>query len=193
VIQEVRNAQDRVKGASKTLDSLSKQLDSLNRSLSLVRDEKALQTAAVGQQVRDITEVAGELRSFLDALAAEQQKRSIPQLIHSMKSGDKEDKQLAGILNRLDRARDLLVLQVSVAQVGVMGNLEEGFCVAFDMLMDTNKKVNAVLGTNLVLAERLQNRGLQQTGAYLTKSAFLTTHKPELTLQSRGDHSTGHF
>ena len=166
LIQQVRNARDRVKGASKTLDSLSKQLDSLNRSLSLVRDEKALQTAAVEQQVRGIAEVAEELRSSLDALAAEQQKRSVPQLIHSLKAGDKEDKQLADILGRLDRARDLLVLQVSVAQVGVMGNLEEGFSVAFDMLMDTNKKVNAVLGTNLVLAEQLQNRELQQAGTY---------------------------
>ncbi len=148
------------------LDNLSKQLDCLDRSLSLVRDEEALQTAAVAQQVRGIAEVAEDLRSFLDTLAAEQQKRSIPQLIHSLKSGDKEDKQVADILDRLDRARDLLVLQVSVAQVGVMGNLEEGFSVAFGMLMDTNKKVNAVLGTNLVLAERLQNRELQQAGAY---------------------------
>ncbi|KAK3897922.1 hypothetical protein C8A05DRAFT_47622 [Staphylotrichum tortipilum] len=163
LIQQVRNARDRVKGASKTLDNLSKQLNSLNRSLSLVRDEEALQTAAVEQQVRGIAEVAEELRSFFDTLAAEQQKRSIPQLIHSLKSGDKEDKQLADILDRLDRARDLLILQVSVAQVGVMGNLEKGFSVAFGILMDTNKKVNEVLGTNLVLAERLQNRELQQT------------------------------
>ena len=57
-------------------------------------------------------------------------------------------------------------MQVSVAQVGVVGNLEKGFSVAFGMLMDTNKKVNAALGTNLVLAERLQNRELQQTSAY---------------------------
>jgi hypothetical protein len=167
VIQQVRNARDRVKGAPKTLDSLSKQLRSLEQSLSLVREEEALQTAAVGQQVRGIAEVAEELRSFLDTLAAEGQKRSITQLIHSIKSGDKEDKQLADILDRLDRARDLLVLRVSVAQVGVMGNLKDGFRVACGVLMDTNKKVNEVLGTNLVLAERLQNRELQNAGTYL--------------------------
>lgn len=48
LIQQVRTARDRVKGTSKTLDSLSKQLDSLHRSFSLVRDEKALQTAGAG-------------------------------------------------------------------------------------------------------------------------------------------------
>ena len=164
LIQQVRNARDRVKGASKTLASLSKQLESLEQSLSLVREEEALQTAAVGQQVRGITEVAKELESFLGVLAAEQQKRSTSRLIHAIKSGDKEDKQLADILDRLDRARDLLVLQISVAQVGVIGNLKDGFRVAFGVLMETNKKVNEMLGINLVLAERLKNRVLQQTG-----------------------------
>ena len=77
LIQQVRNAWDRVKGASKTLDSLSKQLDSLHRSLSLVRDEKALQTAAVEQQVQGIAGVAEELRFSLDARAAEQQRPPI--------------------------------------------------------------------------------------------------------------------
>jgi hypothetical protein len=176
---------------SKTLDSLSKQLDGLNRSLSLVRDEKALQTAAVEQQVRGIAEVAEELSSSLDTLAAEQHKRSIPQLIHSLKSGDKEDKQLADILDRLDRARDQLVLQVSIALVGAMGNLEEGFSVAFGMLMDTNKKVNAVLGTNLVLAERLQNRELQQTSAY--QDCIFDDAQAQADFESRRDRSTGSF
>ncbi|KAK4182226.1 hypothetical protein QBC35DRAFT_510361 [Podospora australis] len=162
VIQQVRNARNKVKGAPITLDNLSKHLDSLDQSLSLVREEQALQTASVGLQVRGITDVAKELQSFLDALASEQQKRSIQQLMHTMKSGDLEDKQLVNILDRLDRARDLLVLQISVAQVGLMGNLKDGFRVAFAVLMDTNKKVNEVLGIKLVLAERLKNRELQQ-------------------------------
>ena len=108
--------------------------------------------------------LAEELRSFLDALAAEQQKRSISQLIHALKSGDREDKQLADILDRLDRARGVLVLQISVAQVGVVGNLKDGFRVAFGMLMEIDKKVNETLGINLVLAERLKDNALQQPG-----------------------------
>jgi hypothetical protein len=164
VIQQVRSACDKVKGASKVLESVCGQLGSLERSLILVRGEEALQTAAVEQQVRSITVLAEELRSFLDALAAEQQKRSISQLIHALKSGDREDRQLADILDRLDRARDVLVLQISVAQVGVVGSLKDGFRVAFGVLMETNKKVNETLGINLVLAERLKDKALQQPG-----------------------------
>lgn len=105
-----------------------------------------------------------ELRSFLDALAAEQQKQSISQPIHALKSGDREDKQLADILDRLDRARGVLVLQISVAQVGVVGNLKDGFRVAFGVLMEMNKRVNETLGMNLLLAERLDGKALQQPG-----------------------------
>lgn len=42
------------------------------------------------------------------------------------------------ILDRLNRARDLLILQVSVVQVELTGNLEERSCVAFGVLMNTN-------------------------------------------------------
>lgn len=97
----------------------------------------------------------------MDTLAVEQQKRSISQLIHALKSGDKEDKQLAGILDRLDRARGVLVLQISVAQVGVVGNLKDGFGVAFGVLMEVNRKVTEVLGVNLVLAKRLKDKAQQ--------------------------------
>ncbi|KAH8747740.1 hypothetical protein F5883DRAFT_436983, partial [Diaporthe sp. PMI_573] len=76
--------------------------------------------------------------------------------------GDKDDKQLEDTVRRLDRARDQLVLRISVAQVGLVGNLKDGFSVAYGVLLDTNRKVREVLGINLVLAERLEG-SLQQT------------------------------
>jgi len=47
--------------------------------------------------------------------------------------------------------------------------------------METNKKVNEILDTNLVLAERLENRELEQTGTYIGLH-FLKIYEPELTL-----------
>jgi len=78
-------------------------------------------------------------------------------------SGDKDDRELEGILKRLDRSKDELVPRISVAQVGLVGNLKDGFRVAFDVLMETNKEVNEVLRTNLVLVDRLKDRS-SQTG-----------------------------
>jgi ABC-type transporter Mla subunit MlaD len=163
LIQQVQSAREKVKGASKSLDNVSKQLEGLVGSLNLVKEEERLQTAAVRQQVTAIIGVEEELRSFFDRLAAEQQRKAISQFFHALKSSDKDDKELEGILKRLDRSRDELVLRISVAQVGLVGNLKDGFRVAFDVLMETNKKVNEVLGTNLVLVNRLKDRS-SQTG-----------------------------
>ncbi len=73
---------------------------------------------------------------------------------------------MQSILDQLDRARLELVLRISAAQVGVFDNIRDGLRVAFDVLIETNKKVNAVLGIDLVLADRLMVRELQNTGTH---------------------------
>jgi hypothetical protein len=101
---------------------------------------------------------------FFDGLTSQQQRKMIAQFAHALKTGDKEDRELQGILDRLDRARDGLVVRILVAQVGVVGNLQDGFRVAFGVLTETNEKVRQVLGTNLALMDRLGPRAVQQTG-----------------------------
>ncbi|KAM0292737.1 hypothetical protein ACHAPM_011747 [Fusarium culmorum] len=164
VIQEIRNARGRVQGTSETLNNVSKHLDAIEESLRLVREEERLQTARVELQVKAITDVATELQSFLDSLAARQRDRAVSQFFHALKSGDKDDKRLQDILDQLDRARNELGLRISVAQVGLLGNLQDGFRVAFGVLEQTNTRVNKVLGINLALMDIVKNRALQQTG-----------------------------
>ncbi|KAK7571480.1 hypothetical protein V3481_018692 [Fusarium oxysporum f. sp. vasinfectum] len=115
-------------------------------------------------QVKAITDVATELRSFLDNLAARQREKAVSQFFHALKSGNKDDKKLQGILDQLDRARNELRLRISVAQVGLLGNLQDGFRVAFGVLEQTNTMVNKVLGINLALMDIVKNQTLQQTG-----------------------------
>ncbi|SCO84730.1 uncharacterized protein FRV6_08857 [Fusarium oxysporum] len=164
VIQEIRSARGRVQGTSETLDNVSKHLDAVDESLSLVREEKGLQTARVEVQVKAITDVATELRSFLDNLATRQREKAVSQFFHALKSGDKDDKKLQGILDQLDRARNELGLRISVAQVGLLGNLQDGFRVAFGVLDQTNTRVNKVLGINLALMDIVKNQALKQAG-----------------------------
>ncbi|KAJ4157885.1 hypothetical protein NW765_017772 [Fusarium oxysporum] len=164
VIQEIRSARGRVQGTSETPDNVSKHLDTIDESLSLVREEVRLQTARVELQVKAITDVATELRSFLDNLAARQREKAVSQFFHALKSGNKDDKELQGILDQLDRARNELRLRISVAQVGLLGNLQDGFRVAFGVLEQTNTRVNKVLGINLALMDIVKNQALQQTG-----------------------------
>ena len=166
LFQEIRKAREKIRGAPRALHDISEQLESLEKSLGFVRAEEGLQTAGVEQQVRAITKVADELKSSLDRLAAEQQRKAVAQFIHAVKSGDKDDRELQAILGRLDSARDELVLRISVAQVGLMGNLDGGFRVAFNVLTETNRRVNEVLGINLALVDWLKTRSLSPTGIY---------------------------
>ncbi|KAF5231404.1 hypothetical protein FAUST_9267 [Fusarium austroamericanum] len=151
VIQEIHSARDRVKGTSETLDNVSKHLDTIVESLSLVREEEKV---ANGQ-----SRAASE-----DNLTARQQKKAVSQFFHALKSGDEDDKKLQSILDRLKRARNELRLRISVAQVGLLGNLQDGFQVAFSVLKQTNTRVNKVLRINLTLMDIVKNRALQQTG-----------------------------
>jgi hypothetical protein len=132
--------------------------------LSLVKEQERLQTASVGQQLQAIIEVAEELRDFFDKIKSEQQRKAIRQFFHALKSGDKDDTELAAIFDRLDRARLELVLRISMAQVGLIGNLQEGFCVAFGVLQETNTNVKQVLGRDLNLAVRVKDKQPVQAG-----------------------------
>jgi hypothetical protein len=176
VIQEIRNARGRVQGTSETLNNVSKHLDAIEESLRLVHEEERLQTARVELQVKAITKVATQLQSFLDSLTARQREKAVSQFFHALKSGDKDDKKLQDILDQLDRARNELGLRISVAQVGLLGNLQDGFRVAFGVLEQTNTKVNKVLGINLALMDIVKNQALQQTGQ--TGTLVITQSKP---------------
>jgi hypothetical protein len=163
-MQQVQKARDSINGTSTTLENIAKQLNTIVSTLNLLEEQERLQTASVGQQLHALIEAAEELKGFFDKIKAEQQKKAIKQFFHALKSGDKDDIELAGIFDRLDRARLELVLRISMAQVGLIGNLQDGFRVAFGVLQETNKNVKKVLGRDLDLAIRVKDRQLQQAG-----------------------------
>ena len=64
--------------------------------------------------------------SRLDRRVIEKRKRPAVQVMHALESDDGEDGELQRILDRLDTARGEL-LRISVGQVGLVGNLQDGF------------------------------------------------------------------
>ncbi|KAK2741688.1 hypothetical protein CKAH01_07029 [Colletotrichum kahawae] len=162
IIQQVRNARDKVKRVSKTLGDVSSVLEATSETLNLVQRESQLQTTEVGTQVEAIKEVVIELQVFFDSIQKEQQKSKIHNFGRAFKSGDAEDKALAEILNRLQNARSELHTRILVTNVGLSGSLQDGYRVGLQVLQDTNVKVRQVLGLNLALAERLHNRELRR-------------------------------
>ncbi len=166
LVREIRTAREQVRGVTKTLENTSQQLEILEQSLHLVREEKALQTPDVVRQVGAVARIAEEIKIFFSRLAAEQRRNTMSQFVHALKSGDKKDRELREMLDRLDRARGELVLRISVAQVGLVGSLQDRFCATFDILRDVSDTARLALGANLEFVDRLGNKTLRQTEAH---------------------------
>jgi hypothetical protein len=145
-------------GIPATLDNVSKQLNGIEESLTLVRDERNLQNLAIEQQLEAIAKVAEDLRQFYDRLSLVQQRSSTSKFVHSLRVGDREEKELEGILKRLDTAKSDLTMRILVAHVGVVGNFQNGFRVAYNVLAETNSNVQRVLGVNMALLELVESR-----------------------------------
>jgi len=163
VIQHIQKAHESVKGVSKTLENVTTELDAISKSLQFLKQEYRLQTESVGQQVTVIVDITMEMKLFFDRLEAEQKKNALRRFGHALRSGDKDDKELVGLVTRLLNAREELILRVSVVNVSLTGNVNDGFQVAQQVVMEINENVKRVLGTQLVLAQFLQDRQLTVT------------------------------
>lgn len=64
-------------------------------------------------------------------------------MLLALRNGDKDDKELRGILSCLDRAREELVERILVAQVGMIGNLRDGFRIRLWRLHRNQRKRKA--------------------------------------------------
>jgi hypothetical protein len=160
-VQKVRAASAHVKGTTKTLQETSQQLDGLVRSLTLVKAESGLQTASVARQLSAIIDIGGELQAYFNRLRQRQEGDSTTrQFFHALKSGDDDDKELAGVTERLGVARSELILCIEVAQVGLIGSLTDGFRVVSQTLAEVNAKVKELLGSDLLIADVVKDRSV---------------------------------
>ena len=130
LIQEIHQARDTVSGYPKLIDGYSTQLRDLRRTLVLVQQEKELQTSGVTEQATRVQDLAQELEAFLTQTTGWKSKSTARRYAHAIISGKKDEKDLARVLDRLDRARMELGSRVLLAQAGLVGDLRDGFYAA---------------------------------------------------------------
>lgn len=130
----------------------------------MVKAEPQIQTVEVEDRIKQIVIVEEELQAFCHRLQTQQARGSVHKYIHALKTGDEDDKELSQILTRLGCARSELHLRISIVNVGLVGNLQDGFQVAWRTLEGTNELLRQGLGVTLVLAERLSGREVKVLG-----------------------------
>ncbi|KAH8690407.1 hypothetical protein GQ44DRAFT_221247 [Phaeosphaeriaceae sp. PMI808] len=157
LIQEIQQARETVHDYPRIIKDHSKQLGDLRRTLVLVEQEE-LQTSAVVEQAAVVHGLAQELESHLAQMAGWENKNSVRKYAHAMTSGKKDEKTLAGVLDRLDRTRNELVARILLAQVGLTGNLRDGFAAALPVVRRIDRNVQGILGSRMLIATHLGDR-----------------------------------
>ncbi len=108
--------------------------------MQLVNKEKQLQTASVTEQVQKIHVISQELLNFLKKVGLWARGHAFKQYVRVMISGPAQEKELADILDRLDRARSELMVRIMLVQTGAIDDLSDGLAAARPIMkrMDTN-------------------------------------------------------
>jgi hypothetical protein len=85
-------------------------------------------------QIATVHGLAQEQEALLGQMAGWRDKDSARQYTHAMFSGKKDEKNLAEVLDRLDRAENELVTRILLAQVGLTSTLHDGFAAAWPVV-----------------------------------------------------------
>jgi hypothetical protein len=157
-----------VRGYPKLLEDHTGQLNDLLNTLRLIEEEKELQTASVVEQLAKVLEISQELQDFLGKLATWQTTSAARQYVHAIGSAKRDEKEMVGILDRLDRAQNELVTRILLAQVGLTGTLRDGFAAVLPTIQRTDQNVKRVLDARLSIAAQLEGRQSAERGVHIS-------------------------
>lgn len=162
IIKRIRTAYERQKELVKILESYHDELITIESVLRIVRDEEALQTAAVASQLAIIEGLARTLRDCLQTLDPGA-KGPLHQFAHQLVQGSKDEKALTVIMNKLARARSELGLHIQVANVGLTRIFGDKLVANTEVVRRVNFVLQQVFGEGrgLKIAMLLKNRPAQ--------------------------------
>lgn len=116
----------------------------------MVEEQEQLQTANVLHQVAEIRDISEELEEHLDKQIAKQKQSTSRQFVHALGRGFEDEETTEKILNRLQRAKADMSLQMQLAHIGISGDMQKGSLATLPLV----RQVDAML--QLALGERLQ-------------------------------------
>jgi len=161
LVAQIREAHERQKELSAVLDRHTLELTKTKNTIQIIRDEEALQTAAVAGELVDMDKIANRLVVALKALRSDKGWKS--QFLHQLVHGAKDESDLAKIMEELSREKTNLGLRISVAHVGLTRNLQNTMVVNTAIVERIEAVIQSVLGEGqgLKIAGLVRNRPVQ--------------------------------
>ena len=137
----------------------------------LVKAEKDLQTAEIGEQLKRVEAILQELYDFLGSMRSSEERSKIKRYLHAIGTGEQNAQELRRILDRWTRATVALSTHIQLAYVGLARSRHNEVVAVVPTIQRINQGLQA-LNMRLALAERLEPLLASQRGVYITRQAL---------------------
>ncbi|QYT00292.1 hypothetical protein H0G86_007381 [Trichoderma simmonsii] len=176
----LREAQQRQQGLAGVLDHHGQVLVETQRIVTLVKEEEALQTAAVAAELVTLDMVVKGVVDVLTRIQTNGQgKRSgrVPQIFYQLTHGSRDEADLRGVMENLGRAKGDLGLCISVAHVGLSRGMQDTLVLNTRLLERVDSAVRAVVGNDqgLVIGKLARGRPVQENGTLVVTADDLAS------------------
>ncbi|GAB1318266.1 Fungal N-terminal domain-containing protein [Madurella fahalii] len=166
----LREARQRQKGLAGVLDRHAQELVETQRMVALVRNEEALQTAAVAAELVALEVVAKSLVNILTRIQTSvgdnRKQRGFAQFFYQLAHGSRDEADLRTAMEDLGRVKADLGLCISVAHVGLSRGMQDTLVLNTHLLERVDSAVRAVVGDGqgLLIGKLARGRPVREDG-----------------------------
>ncbi|RAL64619.1 hypothetical protein DID88_001652 [Monilinia fructigena] len=165
LFERVRKTYNDEKKSTEVLGNYVFEIQRILAILELVENEADLRTAAVLSEIENIRKIAEKLVGSLERMMPGE-KGQIRRFAHQFAHGSREQEALVDLMDRLNRAKSNLALNLHVAHVGITRVVGDNFTINIDILNRIDKLLRNVFGEDggLKIANLVKDRPLEDDG-----------------------------
>ncbi|EMT73691.1 hypothetical protein FOC4_g10002183 [Fusarium odoratissimum] len=146
VITTIREVNHAYHEAPQVVLNLGGNLEAIQEILELVREQPDLQVKIVGDEVARLKVTLEQLQEVHEKLQERAKKNKVKRYARAVLDHDRDSEGISDILRRIDLHQGFLTVRILVVNVGMAGNIRDGFQVACGTLTQVDQRVKAVLG-----------------------------------------------
>ncbi|KAL7762828.1 hypothetical protein ACKLNR_006186 [Fusarium oxysporum f. sp. zingiberi] len=164
VITTIREVNHAYHEAPQVVLNLGGNLEAIQEILELVREQPDLQVKIVGDEVARLKVTLEQLQEVHEKLQERAKKNKVKRYARAVLDHDRDSEGISDILRRIDLHQGFLTVRILVVNVGMAGNIRDGFQVSCGTLTQVDQRVKAVLGEGLRIRRVLEDRSLLPAG-----------------------------
>ncbi|EXA32312.1 hypothetical protein NW761_012574 [Fusarium oxysporum] len=164
IITTIREVNHAYHEAPQVVLNLGGNLESIQEILELVREQPDLQVKIVGDEVARLKVTLEQLQEVHEKLQERAKENKVKRYARAVLDHDRDSEGISDILRRIDLHQGFLTVRILVVNVGMAGNIRDGFQVACGTLTQVDQRVKAVLGEGLRIRRVLEDRSLLPAG-----------------------------